>query len=126
MTRYDPEGFLYRGAWVIILIIAVLSFALLAATKAKSESGMASYYWHGQRTASGERFNPDAMTAAHKSLPFGVIVTVLNVSNNRSVKVRINDRGPFIKGRIIDLSRAAAHVLGMIDMGVAKVRITVD
>lgn len=103
----------------------------MAATKAKSEEGVASFYWQGQMTANCqkgkcERFNPDAMTAAHKSLPFGTIATVLNIANNRSVKVRINDRGPFIKGRIIDLSRAAANVIGMIDMGVSKVRITVE
>lgn len=88
-------------------------------------TGMASYYWQGQMTASGARFNPNAMTAAHRSLPFGTRVLVTNRSNGRSVTVTINDRGPFIKGRIIDLSSAAAGVIGMKGAGVAPVSISV-
>jgi rare lipoprotein A (peptidoglycan hydrolase) len=88
-------------------------------------TGMASFYWQGQRTATGERFNPAGMTAAHRSLPFGTRVRVTHLGNGRSVDVRINDRGPFIGGRIIDLSRGAAGVLGMHGQGVARVKMTV-
>lgn len=87
--------------------------------------GMASYYWQGQKTASGARFNPSAMTAAHRSLPFGTRVLVTNRNNGRSVTVTINDRGPFIKGRIIDLSKGAAGIIGMHQSGVAPVSIQV-
>jgi rare lipoprotein A len=88
-------------------------------------SGMASYYWQGQMTASGARFNPSALTAAHRSLPFGTRVKVTNRSNGRSVVVTINDRGPFIGGRIIDLSRAAAQAISMTSQGVAAVSLEV-
>lgn len=87
--------------------------------------GMASYYWQGQRVASGGWFNPNAMTAAHKTLPFGTRVRVTHMGNGRSVDVTINDRGPFIAGRIIDLSRAAASAINMTSQGVAKIRMTV-
>ncbi|MEP2235187.1 MAG: septal ring lytic transglycosylase RlpA family protein [Alteripontixanthobacter sp.] len=87
-------------------------------------AGMASYYgrrFHGRRTANGERFDMHAMTAAHKTLPFGTLVEVTNPNNGRSVTVRINDRGPFIRGRTIDLSRAAASEIGIIQRGHGKV-----
>ncbi|MDX2258512.1 MAG: septal ring lytic transglycosylase RlpA family protein [Hyphomicrobiaceae bacterium] len=87
--------------------------------------GKASYYWQPQRVASGGWFNPNAMTAAHKTLPFGTRVSVTNLSNGRSVVVSINDRGPYIAGRIIDLSKAAAHQIGMQKAGVVPVRVTV-
>ena len=83
-------------------------------------SGMASYYGaelHGRRTASGERFDMHEFTAAHRTLPFGTRVVVTNPSNGRSVTVRINDRGPFHGGRVIDLSRAAATELGLVARG---------
>jgi len=82
----------------------------------RMEAGIASWYggrFHGRRTASGEAFDMDALTAAHPKLPFGSWVRVSNLVNGRSVDVRINDRGPHIKRRIIDLSRAAAHALGV-------------
>jgi rare lipoprotein A len=88
-------------------------------------SGIASYYWQGQQTASGARFNPNGMTAAHRTLPFGTRVQVTNHSNGRSVTVTINDRGPFIKGRVIDLSRGAASAIGMTGQGLARVSYTV-
>ena len=81
-----------------------------------SQSGIASWYgpgFHGRKTANGETFNMDGLTAAHRWLPFGSWVRVQNMVNGRSVDVRINDRGPFIKQRIIDLSRAAAKALGL-------------
>ncbi|MBA4132110.1 MAG: septal ring lytic transglycosylase RlpA family lipoprotein [Hyphomicrobium sp.] len=90
-----------------------------------SYSGMGSYYWQPQRVASGGWFNPNAMTAAHKTLPFGTKVRVTNRNNGRSVVVTINDRGPYIKGRIIDLSKAAAKQVGMTASGVAPVSVTV-
>lgn len=90
-----------------------------------ASSGMASYYWQGQMTASGARFNPGALTAAHRSLPFGTRVRVTNRSNGRSVVVTINDRGPFVGGRIIDLSRAAAQAISMTGQGVAAVSLEI-
>jgi rare lipoprotein A len=77
------------------------------------QRGHASWYQHGRRTANGEAFNPNGMTAAHRSLPFGTRLRVVNEKTGRSVVVRINDRGPFVGGRIIDLSRGAARQLGM-------------
>ena len=88
-------------------------------------SGIASYYWQPQRVASGGWFNPNALTAAHKTLPFGTRVRVTNLGNGRSVEVTINDRGPYIAGRVIDLSKAAAGVIGMQGAGLANVRMEV-
>jgi rare lipoprotein A len=88
-------------------------------------TGMASFYWQGHTTASGAHFNPEGMTAAHRSLPFGTRVRVTHLGTGRTVEVRINDRGPFVGGRIIDLSRGAAGVLGMHGQGVARVQVTV-
>jgi rare lipoprotein A len=90
-----------------------------------TSDGMASFYRHGSRTASGEKFNPRELTAAHPSLPFGTRVRVTNVSTGRSVTVRINDRGPFVRGRVIDVSHSAAESLGMVGRGVAKVKLDV-
>jgi rare lipoprotein A len=90
--------------------------------------GIASWYgpgFHGNRSASGEIYNQNALTAAHRSLPFGTKVQVTNLNNGRSVVVRINDRGPFIRGRVIDLSAAAARALGVMQTGVAPVQINV-
>ncbi|MFL6861739.1 MAG: septal ring lytic transglycosylase RlpA family protein [Allosphingosinicella sp.] len=90
--------------------------------------GEASYYgpgFAGNRTASGERFNPAALTCAHRSLPLGTMLRVTNVSNGRSVTVRVNDRGPFAPGRVLDMSLAAARDLGMIRSGKAMVRLEV-
>lgn len=87
--------------------------------------GVASYYWQPQPVASGGRFNPDALTAAHKTLPFGTRVRVTHARNGRSVEVVINDRGPYIAGRIIDLSRRAAQVIGMTDQGIARVNVSI-
>jgi rare lipoprotein A len=93
--------------------------------KGKASYGLASYYWKGRKTASGERFDADALTAAHRTLPFGTRVRVTSLATGRSVTVRINDRGPFIRGRTVDISRAAAQSLGMIDRGVTKVKLDV-
>jgi rare lipoprotein A len=90
------------------------------------ERGAASFYGarhQGQRTASGERFDQAELTAAHRRLPFGTRVQVTNLTNQRSVVVRVNDRGPHSRSRLIDLSRAAAEQLGMIGSGTARVRV---
>ncbi|WP_326429654.1 septal ring lytic transglycosylase RlpA family protein [Stutzerimonas frequens] len=91
-----------------------------------TQSGKASYYarmHHGQRTANGETHDQNALVAAHRSLPFGTRVRVTNQQNGKQVIVRINDRGPFRRGRIIDVSRAAAAQLDMLERGVVRVRI---
>lgn len=93
-----------------------------------SEVGIASWYgpgFHGKLTANGEKYNQKAMTAAHKTLPLPTLVKVENLENGKSVVVRVNDRGPYSKGRIIDLTEVAAKRLGMIDKGTAKVRVSV-
>ena len=116
------------------LCLLFVSLALLGACSTQRSSstavssGQASWYGaqhHGKTTASGEPFNQHALTAAHRSLAFGTRVKVTNTLNNQSVTVRINDRGPYSKGRIIDLSRAAAKKINMINTGVAPVRLQV-
>ena len=111
-------------------ILAVASLVAMAdapgapAGQVAVECGIASWYGHGYRTASGEELDVSAMTAAHKSLPFGTRVLIENLRNGRNVVVRINDRGPFIKGRIVDLSLAAALEVGLAGPGVAPARLT--
>lgn len=110
-----------------ILAAGVLAAGLVAAASqanAANQCGRASWYALTSKTASGERMNPAAMTAAHRSLPFGTKLKVTNKKNGRSVVVRINDRGPFIKGRVLDLSKAAAGKLGFIGAGHAAVCMT--
>ena len=91
-------------------------------------SGTASWYgpgFHGRQTANGERYNMYELTAAHRSLPFGTKVRVTNRQNGKSVVVRINDRGPYVGGRVIDLSRGAAQVVSMTEAGIAPVKLEV-
>jgi rare lipoprotein A len=108
------------------LCVGFLAFGGFAPqAEAKSVVGWASFYKSGKRTASGEHFNPNGLTAAHRSLPFGTKVLVTNLKNGKSVIVRINDRGPFIKGRVMDLSLGAARVVGLNLSGVAKIKFTV-
>ncbi len=94
-----------------------------ASSASHALTGIASYYWQDQMTASGERFNKNDMTAAHKTLPLGSRVRVTNLKNGRETIVRINDRGPYIEGRVIDLSEAAAKVLGFTDQGLTDVKV---
>ena len=101
----------------------VFSAGMTGEASARTQCGIASWYQMGHTTANGERYNPDGMTAAHRSLPFGTMVTVKNLRNGRSVRVRINDRGPFVKGRIIDVSRGAAKKLGLMGSGTARVAV---
>jgi rare lipoprotein A len=107
-------------------VCAVAAAVLLFSVSAQAGVvGMASYYKSGKRTANGEHFNPNGLTAAHRKLKFGTKVRVTNVHNGKSVVVRINDRGPFIRGRVIDLSLGAAKVIGLHRSGVAKISYTV-
>jgi rare lipoprotein A len=92
------------------------------------QTGLASWYgkeFKGGKTASGERYDPEEMTTAHRTLPFGTVVRVTNLRNKKNVRVRITNRGPFVRGRIIDVSRAAARRLDIMKSGVTKVRIEV-
>jgi peptidoglycan lytic transglycosylase len=87
--------------------------------------GLASFYRHGTHTANGEKFDPSKLTAAHRTLPFGTRLKVTDLSTGRSVTVRVNDRGPFIPGRIVDVSHSAAESLGMTGRGLAKVKLDI-
>lgn len=109
-------------------LLTILSAPLLAAGPGKVQNGIASYYHdslHGNKTASGQIYNKNKMSAAHKSLPLGSKVRVTDVRTGKSIVVRVNDRGPFVKGRIIDLSRRAAAELGMIKKGITRVKVEV-
>ena len=104
----------------------LLVILLLSSCGYTRRKGLASYYadsYEGKTTANGEIYRQGKITAAHKTLPFGTKVEVTNLSNNKSVVVRINDRGPYIRGRIIDLTKAAAKEIDMVGAGVAKVKI---
>lgn len=105
---------------------AILLMSIGAAANAKSATGLASFYWQDQKTANGEQFQKHDLTAAHRTLPFGTLVRVTHLKNGKQVTVRINDRGPFIKGRIIDLSLGAAKKIGLTrKAGVTKVKLEV-
>jgi rare lipoprotein A len=90
-----------------------------------ASQGVASFYKEGQQTASGEKFDTHDLTAAHPTLPFGTRLRVTNVATGRSVTVRVNDRGPYVPGRIVDVSHSAANALGMVGSGIAKVKLDV-
>jgi rare lipoprotein A len=108
----------------IFAVAVILMVMLVMISDTYYEVGIASWYgpgFHGKPTASGEIYNMYELTAAHKTLPFGTIVKVIDLETKRSVVVRINDRGPFVEGRIIDLSYGAAVKLGMVEKGLAKV-----
>ena len=115
-----------KRLWVIAVLIACSFNFLVLADNIISADVFASYYgepFHGRPTSSGEPFDMNAYTAAHRTLPFGTMVEVTNLENGKKVIVRINDRGPFVGNREIDLSRAAAEALGMIGQGIARVSI---
>lgn len=110
------------------IILSLALSLMLMPLAAQTQEGTASYYadkFEGRKTASGEKYSATAFTAAHRFLPFGTIVRVTNLENNKSADVRINDRGPFVEGRIIDLSWAAAEQLNFITQGLAKVKLEV-
>ena len=91
----------------------------------RSFTGVASYYWEGEQVATGARYDPDGLTAAHRTLPLGTRLRVTDLASKQHVIVTVNDRGPFIPGRILDLSRGAARVLGMIERGLARIKASI-
>lgn len=108
-----------------LVLLLIMPFAI-SCSKKITETGKASYYadkFQGRQTANGETFKQSKKTAAHRTLPFGTVVKVKNLANGKTVKVRINDRGPFVTGRMIDLSKKAAKKIDMVDAGVANVEI---
>jgi rare lipoprotein A len=114
----------------IALIIILSFFFPLSSGSVENypQYGHASWYggkFHGRKTASGERFNKNSFTGAHKQLPFDTVIRVTNLRNGKDVYVRINDRGPFVSGRIVDISRAAAEAIGFNGRGVIRVKIEV-
>jgi rare lipoprotein A len=138
--RFKP--LFYRPRVHVTIFFAALALAALAPVSGckkkipkpavpapgRTESGIASWYgepYHGRRAANGEVYDMNKLTAAHRTFAFGTWVRVRNLDNGKAVEVRINDRGPFVRGRIIDLSRAAAHQVAMIAPGTAKVRLEV-
>ena len=125
-----------QGGWQTTIVRGALSAAppppdqrkggsQAALARAHKLEGIASYYWQGQKTASGEPFDKRAMTAAHPTLPFNSLVRVTDRKSGNSVVVRINDRGPFLPGRVIDLSEGAAEVIGMTGRGLTPVDLEV-
>ncbi|HEX9819559.1 MAG TPA: septal ring lytic transglycosylase RlpA family protein [Methylomirabilota bacterium] len=119
----------------VLLLLGVEGCSTATSTRARTpfspgltQTGRASWYGqphHGRITASGERFDMHALTAAHPTLPFGTRLRVVNLSNDREIEVRVNDRGPWIRGRILDLSYAAARALHAVEAGVIPVRLIV-
>lgn len=113
-----------KKAFALILMLSMATFGL----NAQTQTGKASFYadkFEGRTTASGEKYKHNKLTAAHKTLPFGTKVKVTNLANNKEVEVTINDRGPYVDGRIIDLSKSAAEALGFINLGLAEVKMEV-
>lgn len=109
-------------------VLVLVCMASSVAIASPPETGLASYYsdnFHGKKTASGEKYDKNQLTAAHKTLPFGTMVKVTRLDNNKSVVVRINDRGPYIKGRVIEVSKKAADAIDLTKVGAAKVKIEV-
>jgi rare lipoprotein A len=115
------KRFFASRTYLIVLIVMFTS-----CSRYVTETGTASYYggqFNHKKTSSGKKFNKHRLTAAHKTLPFGTKVIVTNLSNHQRVKVRITDRGPFVKGRIIDLSEKAARRISMISQGITQVEL---
>lgn len=120
------ETFRRFSSWKIFISIFSTFILLNACTSKTVTKGKASFYsdsFQGKKTANGERYKKGKLTAAHKTLPFGTKVKVINVKNGKTVRVRINDRGPFVAGRIIDLSKKAARKIDLIEQGVGEVKI---
>jgi rare lipoprotein A len=107
------------------LIASAVMAVLLFVAPAHATVGWASYYKSGRLTANGEHFRPMGYTCAHKRLPFGTKLKVTNLRNGKSVIVRVNDRGPFVRGRVLDLSLGAARAIGLTASGVGKISFTV-
>ena len=114
--------------YVLIAAVAVWLVIPAAPQGGYTESGIASWYgypYHGRFAASGELYDMEELTAAHPTLPFGTRLRVTDVASGRSVTVRVNDRGPYVQGRVVDVSYSAADALGMVGKGVAKVKLDV-
>ncbi len=128
VNTFAPESNCFSDLKVRFLILSLLLTLNLASVEAQNRTGRASYYsksFVGKKTASGELLAANALTCAHRSLPFGTMISVKNLDNGREVIVRVNDRGPFVRGRIVDVSYAAAKELGMLKSGTCKVEVTV-
>ena len=120
-----PMRTIQHARSVIVLLSTIL--LLTSCSRKIMETGKASYYadkFEGRKTASGTIFHQNALTAAHRTLPFGTKVKVTNIANGKSVKVTVTDRGPFAEGRVIDLSRKAARKIGMVNTGIANVEVS--
>ena len=116
----------WRGVITVLLIWGNFSLGQGAGLYAQTQSGKASYYaksWTGRRTSNGERLHHDSMTCAHKTLPFGTLLKVTNLLNGKQVVVRVTDRGPYVRGRVVDLSWGAAKAIGMLSQGIAPVSV---
>ena len=116
----------WRGVITLLLIWGNFSLGQGAGLYAQTQSGKASYYaksWTGRRTSNGERLHHDSMTCAHKTLPFGTLLKVTNLLNGKQVVVRVTDRGPYVRGRVVDLSWGAAKAIGMLSQGIAPVSV---
>ncbi len=133
-VRFRSLGPRHPALWVLSILLAPILFASCARPPAQparvggAEVGRASWYgpeFHGRKTASGEIYDMYQLTAAHRELPLGTWIMVANLDNGRSVEVRVNDRGPFVTDRIVDVSYGAARLLGMIGPGVIPVRVTI-
>jgi rare lipoprotein A len=112
----------------VLNLTLIFTLVVSVFAKAQVQTGKASFYsdaFEGKPTASGEKYRANKMTAAHKTLPFGTVVKVTNLSNNESVEVTINDRGPFVEGRVLDLSKAAAEKLGFFNQGTTEVKMEI-
>jgi rare lipoprotein A len=110
------------------IFFTLISYFLIHVTSAQVQTGKASFYadkFDGHPTASGEKYRHNKLTGAHKSLPFGTKVKITNLANNQSVEIVINDRGPYVEGRIVDVSRSAAEKLGFVNQGIAEVKLEV-
>ena len=121
-------GLMNKKYILLLLILSLLVPLSSSSSENYPQYGNASWYggkFHGRKTASGERFNKHEFTAAHRKLPFGTIVRVTNMRNGKEVYVRINDRGPFVKGRVLDLSLASAEALHFNRRGVIRVKIEI-
>jgi rare lipoprotein A len=113
---------------MVAALLATISSSAFAAKPGQIENGIASYYHdslHGNKTASGQIYDKNKISAAHKSLPLGTRVRVTDLRTGKSIEARVNDRGPFVKGRIIDLSRQAAKELGLLKKGITKVKVEI-
>ncbi len=113
---------------VPLMILCGVGLATMTPSESRGsrQTGKASFYTESKRTATGEHYDPNGLTAAHRSLPLGTVVQVRNTANGKCVTVRINDRGPFCKGRILDVSKAAAKQLDMVQSGTADVELQVQ